>query len=79
MKKWRPLFHPVVVFILAQLAWLSLLGLWIYWYVSNYIIFSEVGDRDPRKSLVAHVERASRNGFARLEPARPTLAVDPIE
>jgi two-component system phosphate regulon sensor histidine kinase PhoR len=45
MKRWRSLFHPVVVFILAQLAWLSLLGLWIYWYVSNYIIFNMVGDR----------------------------------
>lgn len=38
-------FHPVVIFILAQLTWLSLLGLWIYWYISNYIIFNQVGDR----------------------------------
>lgn len=45
MKKWRTIFHPVLVFILAQLAWLSLVGLWIYWYVSNYIIFNKVGDR----------------------------------
>ena len=44
MKKWRIIFHPVMVFILAQLAWLSLLGLWIYWYVTNYIIFEKVGD-----------------------------------
>lgn len=45
MKRWRFLLHPVIVFILAQLAWLSLLGLWIYWYISNYIIFDKVGDR----------------------------------
>lgn len=30
---------------LAQLAWLSLLGLWIYWYVYNYIVFERVGDQ----------------------------------
>jgi signal transduction histidine kinase len=44
MKKRPGYFHPIFVFILAQLAWLSLLGLWIYWYVSNYIIFKQVGD-----------------------------------
>lgn len=45
MKKLRVLFHPLLIFILAQLAWLSLLGLWIYWFVSNYIIFRQVGDK----------------------------------
>ena len=33
----------VFAFIFAQFAWMSLLGLWIYWYVSNYIIFEKVG------------------------------------
>lgn len=42
MKRWR-LLYPIVVFILAQLAWFGLLGLWIYWYVTNYILISEVG------------------------------------
>lgn len=37
--------HPVLVFVLAQLAWISLLGIWIYWYVTNYIIFNQVGDK----------------------------------
>ncbi|MBN1154866.1 HAMP domain-containing histidine kinase [candidate division KSB1 bacterium] len=37
--------HPILVFVLAQLAWLSLLGIWITWYVSNYIIFNRVGDK----------------------------------
>jgi len=45
MKKWKFLLHPIVIFVLAQISWLSLLGLWIYWYVSNYIIFDKVGDK----------------------------------
>ena len=45
MKKLQFPIHPVVVFVLAQIAWLSLLGIWIYWYVSNYIIFKKVGER----------------------------------
>lgn len=45
MKKYKLLLHPVVVFVSAHLAWLSLLGLWIYWYVSNYIIFETVGNK----------------------------------
>ncbi len=44
-KKRITLFHPLLVFILAQVAWLSLVGLWIYWYVSNYIILKQVGER----------------------------------
>ncbi|MEJ2636483.1 MAG: HAMP domain-containing sensor histidine kinase [Calditrichia bacterium] len=44
MKKRIGFLHPILVFIMAQLAWLSLLGLWIYWYVSNYIILKQVGD-----------------------------------
>ena len=36
---------PTIVFILAQLAWFGLLALWIYYYVRNYMIFIEVGER----------------------------------
>ncbi|MFC2085186.1 sensor histidine kinase, partial [Bacteroidota bacterium] len=36
--------YYVIVFTLAQLSWFSLLALWIYWYVSNYIIFTEIGE-----------------------------------
>lgn len=35
----------VIAFIFAQIAWLGLLGMWIYWYVSNYIILQQVGDK----------------------------------
>lgn len=45
MKTRKLIIHPVFVFILAQLAWLTLVGLWIYWYVSNYIILEQVGDK----------------------------------
>lgn len=45
MKKPHSLFYHISVFALAQIAWLLLLGIWIYWYVSNYIIFEKVGDQ----------------------------------
>ena len=45
MKKSRSLFFLITAFVLAQFAWMGLLGLWIYWYVSNYLIFEKVGDR----------------------------------
>ncbi|MBN2102629.1 HAMP domain-containing histidine kinase [bacterium] len=45
MKHPRSFFYPIFIFVLAQIASLSLLGIWIYWYVSNYIIFSEVDDK----------------------------------
>lgn len=35
-------FYYVLVFALAQLSWLSLVGLWIYWYISNYLIMDLV-------------------------------------
>ncbi|KUG26419.1 two-component sensor histidine kinase [hydrocarbon metagenome] len=37
-------FH-ILIFIAAQIAWLGILGLWIYWYVSNYIIYEKVGEQ----------------------------------
>jgi two-component system, OmpR family, phosphate regulon sensor histidine kinase PhoR len=43
MKKHQSTFFVFFAFILAQIAWLGLLGLWIYWYVSNYIIYKQVG------------------------------------
>jgi len=39
------LFYHILIFVIAQLVWLSLLGIWIYWYVSNYIVFEKVGDQ----------------------------------
>ena len=45
MKKKHPFFYHIAIFIIAQLAWLLLLGIWIYWYVTNYIIFKNVGEK----------------------------------
>lgn len=45
MKKKRSLIFITIAFIAAQIAWLGLLGMWIYWYVSNYIIFEKVGEQ----------------------------------
>lgn len=45
MKGKHSLFYHILIFVIAQLVWLSLLGIWIYWYVSNYIVFEKVGDQ----------------------------------
>jgi len=59
MEKTHSFFYHVFIFILAQLAWLSLLSLWIYWYVSNYIIFKQVGNK-----LSPQILSGSNNVFA---------------
>ncbi len=51
MKRLSPLFYYILIFVIAQIAWFSLLGLWIYWYVSNYIIFKNVGENVPPQIL----------------------------
>ena len=43
MKQKIYFIHPVIVFIVAQLAWLSLVGMWIYLYVFNWIVLKKVG------------------------------------
>lgn len=45
MKRSRSPFFLIPAFAFAQVAWMGLLGLWIYWYVSNYLIFKQVGDK----------------------------------
>jgi len=45
MKKSKSQFVVLSSFVAAQLAWMGMLGLWIYWYVSNYIIFKQVGNK----------------------------------
>lgn len=45
MRKRYSLAYNLVIFVLAQLVWLALLGLWIYWYVSNYLIYEKVGEK----------------------------------
>jgi signal transduction histidine kinase len=45
MSKKYSLTYLIAAFVFAQLAWLALLGLWIYWYVVNYLIFQQVGNQ----------------------------------
>lgn len=45
MKRHRSAFYHISVFVISQLAWLGILGIWIYWYVSNYIIFQKAGQK----------------------------------
>lgn len=44
MKKSSTLFYPILIFVIAQLAWFILLSLWIYWYVTNHLLLDKVGD-----------------------------------
>ena len=44
MRGKHSLFYHILIFILAQLVWLSLLGIWIYWYVKNYLVYEKVGE-----------------------------------
>jgi signal transduction histidine kinase len=50
MKKHLSLQY-ILIFILAQMAWLSLLGLWIYWYVSNYLTYSKVLEKTSTRMI----------------------------
>jgi len=59
MKKQRSLLYHILVFVFAQIAWFSLLGLWIYWYVTNYMFYSAVG-----QELSAQIISDSANVFA---------------
>jgi len=45
MKEPRTALYPILFFILAQLAWFLLLGMWIYWYVTNYLLITKVGEK----------------------------------
>ena len=36
--------YNLIIFVLAQVVWLAVLLLWIYWYVKNNIIFEKVGE-----------------------------------
>ena len=52
MKRKHSLAYLIIAFVIVQLAWLALLGLWIYWYVANYLIFKQVGDQlSPRLAI----------------------------
>ncbi|HPG38544.1 MAG TPA: HAMP domain-containing sensor histidine kinase [bacterium] len=45
MKKQRSLFYPIFIFVLAQVAWIVIVLLWIFRYVASNIIYNHVGER----------------------------------
>lgn len=51
MKRHRSPFYHIVIFVLAQIAWLTLLGIWIYWYVTNYLLLSDVDEKLPAQAV----------------------------
>ncbi len=57
MRGKHSLFYHILIFVIAQLVWLSLLGIWIYWYVSNYIVFEKVGE-EVSPQLIYDVQNA---------------------
>ncbi len=56
MEKRHSLFYYVFIFVLAQLAWLMLLGIWIYWYVTNNVAF-EKGNSAASQQIVYDASR----------------------
>lgn len=47
LKRPGPTFYHILIFIVSQSTWFLLLGLWIYWYVSNYLLLDKMGDTIP--------------------------------
>ncbi|MGP0630752.1 sensor histidine kinase [Nitrospina sp. 32_T5] len=45
MSKLRTLFHPIMVFIGVQIAWVFLMAIWINWYLKNRQDFQEFAQR----------------------------------
>lgn len=41
----KKFLRPIAVFIVMQFTWLILVALWIYFYISNHIIITKVGDQ----------------------------------
>jgi signal transduction histidine kinase len=47
--------YHIFIFVAVQMAWLILLGLWIYWYISSYMLINEMGEKfSPQLNFAAH-------------------------
>lgn len=57
MRGKHSLFYHILIFVIAQLVWLSLLGIWIYWYVRNYLVYEKVGE-EVSPQLIYDVQNA---------------------
>lgn len=45
LKRPSPTFYHILIFIISQFTWFLLVGLWIFWYVSNYLILDKMGEK----------------------------------
>ena len=45
MNKLRALFHPIMVFIGVQIAWIVLMAIWINWYLENNLSIKEFAQK----------------------------------
>ncbi len=45
MRRFRTIFHPIMVFIGVQIAWIALMAVWINWYLKNRQDFRELAQR----------------------------------
>ena len=45
MNKLRALFHPIIIFIGVQIAWIILMAVWINWYIKNNLRFKEFAQK----------------------------------
>ena len=45
MKLMRKIFHPVMALIAIQLVWITVVVLWIYWFVGKHREFSELAEK----------------------------------
>ncbi len=56
MNKIRALFHPIMVFIGVQIAWIVLMAVWINWYLENNLSIKELAQKIRPDLFTAEVE-----------------------
>lgn len=56
MNKLRALFHPIIVFIGVQIAWIVLMAVWINWYLKNNLSIKELAQKIRPDLFTAEVE-----------------------
>ena len=56
MNKLRALFHPIMVFIGVQIAWIVLMAIWINWYLENNLSIRELAQKLRPDLFTAEVE-----------------------
>ena len=44
-KQNQRLIGSILLFVMVQIAWFGLLAIWIYWYIANYITFTQISER----------------------------------